>query len=97
LYGHDDQAIVEALLADLSRAGAAYEVRGHVTSTHVQRWAQALPVFDVGHLQKLKTFAEQPIERAGLVFAGDYLGGPFIEGAVTSGYAAAQSLAAVLR
>jgi oxygen-dependent protoporphyrinogen oxidase len=97
LYGRDDTAVIAALLADLCRAGAAYDVRGGVTSTYVQRWAQALPVFDVGHLQKLKSFAEQPIERAGLVFAGDYLGGPFIEGAITSGYAAAQRLAAALR
>lgn len=64
-------------------------------ATHVQRWPQALPFFDVGHFKRLRDFedgkVEHPTQR--LVFAGDYLGGPFMEGAFTSGQKAAERLA----
>jgi len=92
LYDRDDQTVVDKLLADLIAAGPAYDVRAAVTGCRVYRWPQAIPVFDVGHLRRLKTFREQPIETGSLVFAGDYLGGPFIEGAVNSGLAAAERL-----
>ncbi len=64
----------------------------------VYRWQQALPEFDVGHFKRLKAFTEGAIELdkeskgSNVVFAGDYLGGPFIEGAITSGQQAAQRL-----
>jgi len=64
----------------------------------VYRWQQALPEFDVGHFKRLKAFSEGAIELdkeskgSNVVFAGDYLGGPFIEGAITSGQQAAQRL-----
>lgn len=61
---------------------------------HVQRWPEALPLFDVGHLHRLRAFWQGIIEdvTAPIVFAGDYLGGPFIEGAYTSGVRAADRL-----
>jgi oxygen-dependent protoporphyrinogen oxidase len=62
--------------------------------TYVQRWPEALPFFDVGHLKRLESFEKGDIERPGraIVFAGDYLGGPFMEGAFTSGIQAAERL-----
>jgi protoporphyrinogen oxidase len=63
-------------------------------STVVQQWPEALPIFSQGYYGKLKDFAEGKIERheGTLVFAGDYLGGPLMEGAFTSGRLAAQRL-----
>jgi protoporphyrinogen/coproporphyrinogen III oxidase len=96
LYGRDDQAVADRLLADLSTAGPAYDVRAGVTNCQVYRWPQAIPEFEVGSIRRLKAFSEQTIETGGIVFAGDYLGGPFIEGAITSGFAAAKRLLARL-
>jgi oxygen-dependent protoporphyrinogen oxidase len=63
-------------------------------ATHVQRWAEALPYFDVGHFGRLRAFqngeVENPSQR--ITFAGDYTGGPFMEGAFTSGIRAAERL-----
>jgi oxygen-dependent protoporphyrinogen oxidase len=60
----------------------------------VQKWPEALPYFDVGYIKQLKTFMdgeiEDPVEP--LTFAGDYLGGPFIDGAFVSGIKAAMRL-----
>jgi oxygen-dependent protoporphyrinogen oxidase len=58
----------------------------------VRRWSEALPVFELGHLRKLQRFYSDEIESGKVVFAGDYLDGPFIEGAVTSGQKAAERL-----
>lgn len=67
---------------------------GAPKETYFQRWLEALPVFEHGHFHKLRLFAEGKIEepRSKLVFAGDYLGGPFMEGAFTSGLQAAKRL-----
>lgn len=59
---------------------------------HMQLWPEALPEFDTGHFKRLQTFASGEIEQGALVFAGDYIGGPFMEGAFTSGIQAAQRL-----
>lgn len=66
--------------------------------THTQRWSEALPVFDVGHFKRLRDFENGKIEdaRQPIVFAGDYIGGPFMEGAFTSGRNAADRLIARL-
>jgi oxygen-dependent protoporphyrinogen oxidase len=60
----------------------------------IQRWTEALPLFDVGHLQRLHVFEVGKIESQDkpVVFAGDYIGGPFMEGAFTSGVHAAERL-----
>lgn len=62
--------------------------------THVQRWPEALPFFDVGHFSRLRAFEQGQVEdrSQALTFAGDYLGGPFMEGAFTSGKNAAERL-----
>lgn len=67
-------------------------------ATHVQRWPEALPCFDVGHIKRLRSFVEGEIEDPddALVFAGDYLDGPFMEGAFRSGQLAAERLSRCL-
>jgi protoporphyrinogen/coproporphyrinogen III oxidase len=63
-------------------------------ATNIQRWREALPLFDVGHFRRLKAFENGEIEdiKQPITFAGDYIGGPFIEGAFTSGLRAAERL-----
>ncbi len=64
------------------------------TSRLVQRWPEALPLFEKGHFIKLRSFANGEVESKtqALVFAGDYIGGPLMEGAFTSGVQAAARL-----
>lgn len=91
LRNHDD-TIRAALLAELRRTLPDYAPRGPELFARVYRWPEALPEFDLGHFRRLQRFAEGRIEPERLVFAGDYIGGPFIEGALVSGEQAAARL-----
>jgi oxygen-dependent protoporphyrinogen oxidase len=74
---------------------AVLEPGARPAAEFVQRWPEALPLFAPGHFKRLRAFAAGEIENPAqnLVFAGDYIGGPFIEGAFTSGVDAANRLA----
>lgn len=92
LVSLDDDRIRQLLLSDLSALGPDYFPGDDEIFCLVHRWKEALPIFDVGHLRSLKTFADGEIETGRITFAGDYIGGPFVEGAITSGINAARRL-----
>ena len=51
----------------------------------------ALPKFPPGRFKELGQFLSRP-RKPGLFFCGDYLMGPFMEAAVTTGIRAAESI-----
>ncbi len=55
----------------------------------VHRWQYARPVFPRGALSRLEHFGVRIARSPRLAFAGDYLVGPTVEGALTSGMQAA--------
>jgi oxygen-dependent protoporphyrinogen oxidase len=55
----------------------------------VHRWQYARPVFPRGALSRLEQFGVRLARSPRLIFAGDYLIGPTVEGALTSGMQAA--------
>jgi len=83
-----------AFILDIARANPALSGwLGDATVLEVVRWPEALPVFDVGQLRRVRQW--QTEERPPfLAFAGDYLAGPHLEGAVRSGANAAAALLA---
>ncbi|HZE87352.1 MAG TPA: FAD-dependent oxidoreductase [Methylomirabilota bacterium] len=89
-----DETIEKTLSTAATASKNIFDISINPTSQHIQRWQEALPHFDVGHFQRLKTFMNGEIESKDerIVFAGDYIGGPFIEGAFTSGIQAAERL-----
>jgi protoporphyrinogen/coproporphyrinogen III oxidase len=93
LCAETDKKIEATLLKDTMVSREFFDFSAQSNSTHIQRWDEALPEFTVGHFKLLKSFKEGRIEtNERIVFAGDYIGGPFMEGAFTSGIQAAERL-----
>lgn len=61
---------------------------------NVHRWAEALPRFQPGHIKAVQQFRLAETDLTRITFAGDYLDGPYIDGAVRSGQSAARRLVA---
>ncbi len=100
LCKESDETIIQKLTRAMEPAHSAVLVGDpDPLAIHIQRWPEALPFFDVGHFKRLRAFENGEIEDPNqpVVFAGDYLGGPFMEGAFTSGVRAAKRLDARLR
>lgn len=93
-----DETIEKILSTAATASTKIFDISTNSTSQHIQRWEEALPHFDVGHFQRLRAFMNGEIEAKNerIVFAGDYIGGPFIEGAFTSGVQAAKRLEKLL-
>ena len=66
----------------------------NLQAEYVQLWPQAIPELTVAHIANLRRLeaGKLKLDLRHLTFAGDYLIGPFIEGAFTSGAQAADRL-----
>jgi protoporphyrinogen/coproporphyrinogen III oxidase len=95
LNSRSDKHIGEVLATSYATISKSLELGdSSAIKTVVQRWDEALPYFDVGHFKRLQSFKDGDVESQNerLVFAGDYIGGPYMEGAFTSGVEAANRL-----
>jgi oxygen-dependent protoporphyrinogen oxidase len=86
----------EKLATFAHEAAARLPAVGHLLEqgevVTVVRWPEALPLFDVGHLERAHAWRKRARQFPTLAFAGDYLRGPYVEGAVKSGLDAAAQL-----
>lgn len=96
LRDYDNDTLARLMLADLRRLAPRFDPLPQQLFQRLYRCGEALPEFEVGHFHRLQRFAQGEIELPRLAFAGDYLGGPFIEGAIVSGEAAADRVIARL-
>jgi protoporphyrinogen/coproporphyrinogen III oxidase len=88
---------VRAALAGQAGAVTGVPAGTEAAVQRIFRWPRALPEFDAGHLQRVRRLVQGDLEPGNVVYAGDYVGGPYIEGAVTSGLRAAGRLHRRLR
>jgi protoporphyrinogen oxidase len=85
ISGGGAEATPERLLADLRRI---YRVTPK--SAQSVEWPSAMPKFPPGRFREIEAFRSR--RRPGLAFCGDYLQGPFLEAAVTTGIVAAEDV-----
>ena len=90
LFQAKDEEILGFVLDTLSRTPLG-PVSVHGSRVH--RWKHARPIFPRGALSRLEHFRVGGRRSPRLAFAGDYLVGPTVEGALTSGMQAASQVA----
>jgi protoporphyrinogen oxidase len=84
--GGGNDVTVEKLLEDVQ---VVYPLQPRFIRTY--EWPSATPKFPPGRFREVEAFGRR--ERPpGLFFCGDYLMGPFVEGAIASGFKAAESV-----
>jgi protoporphyrinogen/coproporphyrinogen III oxidase len=91
LIDRDSGQVLERMLPEVARAFPGLGER--VERARVYRWPLGSPVFFPGYLRSLAEFRTRFTSDSTLALAGDYLFGPSVEGAVSSGLAAAEQIA----
>ncbi|NTV62211.1 MAG: hypothetical protein HGA65_01570, partial [Oscillochloris sp.] len=96
LHRYDDETLAQLMLSELRRLVPRYDPTPRALWQQIYRCPEALPEFDVGHFRRIAKVIEGEIGPPGIDFAGDYLGGPYVEGAILSGEAAAERILRVM-
>ena len=83
--GMDDDAVKQRLWSVATGIEPRLFPLEQADTVHLIRWPNAVPIVDRGYLRRIATLPQRPP----LVFAGDWLVQPCVEGAVRSGEQAA--------
>lgn len=86
-----DRDVTDAVSDELVRLFPRYA--GHLDPLFVQRWPQALPVYGVGQVARVRAFWTDGQGDGGVWLCGDYLNHPWVEGSVRCGEKVAYRLA----
>jgi oxygen-dependent protoporphyrinogen oxidase len=93
LMSEPDGAIFDIVKSELLKLNTNLRaVADQVEAYDLQRWAEALPKYDCGHVARVKAFLREGQGGQGLYLCGDYMNAPWTEGASRSGLKAARQL-----
>jgi oxygen-dependent protoporphyrinogen oxidase len=90
----DDDRLVGTVLAELE---PLLRITGRPVLGRVHRWEDAMPQYEVGHLDRLEAIADALSQTPGILVAGAGYGGVGIPDCVRQGMEAAESALALLR
>ena len=83
-----DETIVEIVGSEVARV---FGIAGSPVATHVLRYARALPQYNLGHTEIVKSLEAQIAAIPGLFLAGNYLSGPSIGACVEQAFRTAEA------
>ncbi len=84
-----DEEITETISAEVARV---LGITGKPVATSLHRYARALPQYNLGHLQVVKSLETLTAATPGLFLAGNYLSGPSIGACVEQAYRTADAV-----
>lgn len=83
-----DQEITETICAEVA---SVLGITGKPVTTNLQRYGRALPQYNLGHPQIVKSLEAAAAATPGLFLAGNYLSGPSLASCVEQGYRSAEA------
>ncbi|MEO5761271.1 MAG: FAD-dependent oxidoreductase [Vicinamibacteria bacterium] len=93
LMNENDEHIFESVRKELLMLNSDLRtVADSVRPYDLQRWPEAIPKYDCGHITRVKDFLRDGQGQQGLYLCGDYMNAPWIEGASRSGRKAARQI-----
>ena len=93
LMNETDERIFGVVRGELLSLNADLRaVAGRVQPYDLQRWPEAIPKYDCGHIARVNAFLREGQGERGLFLCGDYMNAPWIEGASRSGLKAARQI-----
>src|SRR5260370_37460391 len=78
-----DEEITETICAEVARV---LGITGKPVATNLHRYARALPQYNLGHSQIVKSLEALTTAQPGLFLAGNYLSGPSIGACVAQAF-----------
>jgi oxygen-dependent protoporphyrinogen oxidase len=93
LFKFGDDEITETICAEVARV---LGVTGKPVTTNLQRYSRALPQYNLGHTQVVKSLESLIATIPGLFLTGNYLSGPSIGACVEQAYRTADAARAFL-
>lgn len=93
-FGNDVTAYEDGRLINMARQELAntLNIRTAPLHTRLHRWPNAMPQYNLGHLDRIETIREQVNKHPGLYLAGNYFHGVGIPDCIGSGETAAEQV-----
>jgi protoporphyrinogen oxidase len=87
-----DEEIFEAVKSEMVNVCPWFSSVDQLENHDLERWIDAMPKFSHGHLKRVSNFMEDGQGAQNVFFCGDYMNGPWTEGALRNGERVAQQV-----
>jgi protoporphyrinogen oxidase len=96
LIGKSDEEIFAAVKPELIKACPWISTIDQLQNHDLERWIDAMPKFSHGHLERINDFMQSEQGANNIFLCGDYMNGPWTEGALRNGERVAEQVATKL-
>lgn len=87
-----DDEIFEAVKSEVLKVCPWFSSADQLENHDLERWIDAMPKFSHGHLKRVSDFMENGQGAQNVFFCGDYMNGPWTEGALRNGERVAEQV-----
>lgn len=97
LMGKTDEEIFAAVKSEVLKVCPWFTSLDQLENHDLERWVEAMPKFSHGHLKRVSEFMQNGQGENNVFFCGDYMNGPWTEGALRNGERVAEQVITKLR
>ncbi|MCC7522586.1 FAD-dependent oxidoreductase [Candidatus Uhrbacteria bacterium] len=97
MMGKTDEEIFAAVKSEILNVCPWFSSIDQLENHDLERWVEAMPKFSHGHLKRVSEFMQDGQGENSVFFCGDYMNGPWTEGALRNGERVAEQVIKKLR